>query len=38
MTTLTNVTDVNETYCGNHLAVYMYAKALCCIPLSHTVL
>ena len=38
MTTLTKVTDVNETYGGNNFAVYTYAKALCYIPLSHTVL
>lgn len=38
MTILTKVTDVNETYCGNHFAVYTYAKALRYVPLSHTVL
>lgn len=38
MTTLPKVTGVHETYCGDHLAVDTYAKALCCIPLSHRVL
>lgn len=38
MTTLPKVTGAYETYCGNHLAVDTYAKALCCIPLSHRVL
>ena len=38
MKTLPKVTGAYETYCGNHLAVDTYAKALCCIPLSHRVL
>ena len=26
------VTDINETYCGDHFAVYTYIKSLCYIP------
>ena len=31
------VMDVNQTYCGNHFAIYAYIKALYCIPKTNTI-
>ena len=24
--------EVNQTYCGDHFAIYIYIKSLCCAP------
>ena len=26
------VIDVNDTYCGDHFAIYINIESLCCIP------
>ena len=30
--------DVNQTYCGDHIAIYTNIKSLCCIPTTNIML
>ena len=30
--------NVNETYCGDHFAMYTYIKSLCCTPETNVML